>query len=200
MDQVWKTRGSLIVRAKNPDDHDAWNEFVSYYEPFIKMVLSRHWRLHHGHDDLVQLILIRLWKNLIQFDENRENVKFRSWLSGVIRNEALNYIKSQKKWASIKTIDSEVPVHFEKVECETEEKIEKEWQAFLCEKIMDHMNELFTGRAMEVFTRTIEGEKAEEIAEKLDIKVETVYKLRSRVKAKFKRELKQLKEKIEPHL
>lgn len=200
MEQIWKTRDTLIVRAKNPDDHDAWQEFVSFYEPFIKMVLSRHWRLHHGHDDLVQLILIRLWKNLIQFDEKRDNVKFRSWLGSVIRNEALNYVKSQKKWASIKLLDSDIPIEYEKVESETEEMIEKEWQAFLCEKIMDHMNVLFTGRAMEVFTMTIEGEDAETIAEKLDLKVETVYKLRSRVKAKFKRELKELKDKIEPHL
>jgi len=200
LDQIWKTRDSLIIRAQDPDDHDAWNEFVSYYEPFIKMVLSRHWRIYTGHDDLIQLILIRLWKNLIQFDQNRENVKFRSWLGSVIRNEALNYIKSQKKWSALKNIETELEFENEQVESDTDEIIEKEWQAFLCEKILDHMSEFFSGRAMEVFTLTIEGEKAEVISEKLSIKVETVYKLRSRVKAKFKRELQELKDKIEPHL
>ena len=164
------------------------------------MVLSRHWNIYSGHDDLVQLILIRLWKNLIQFDQNRKNVKFRSWLGSVIRNEALNYIKSQKKWTNMKTIDSDQPLTGEEVDSETDELIEKEWQAFLCEKIMEHMGQLFSGRAMEVFSMTVEGENAETISEKLDIKVETVYKLRSRVKAKFKRELKELRDKIEPHL
>mgnify|MGYP003394622441 CR=1 FL=1 len=35
------TRASLLLRLRDPRDHDAWVEFVSLYEPVIYRVLRR---------------------------------------------------------------------------------------------------------------------------------------------------------------
>lgn len=42
MEENWNTHQTLIQRAQNPDDASAWDDFVKYYETFIKMVLANH--------------------------------------------------------------------------------------------------------------------------------------------------------------
>jgi len=37
----WNTRKSLLLRASNPNDHEAFEEFVYYYKNFINMVFSK---------------------------------------------------------------------------------------------------------------------------------------------------------------
>ena len=32
MSDEWKTRQSLLMRAQDPTDEEAWSEFVKYYE------------------------------------------------------------------------------------------------------------------------------------------------------------------------
>ena len=43
MTDQWKTKLTLIERAKTePEDIETWDEFIKFYEPFIKMLLSKH--------------------------------------------------------------------------------------------------------------------------------------------------------------
>ena len=41
MSEEWKTRQSLVLRAKDPTDEEAWADFVKYYERFIYHLLHR---------------------------------------------------------------------------------------------------------------------------------------------------------------
>ena len=59
--QNWNTQQTLIQRAQNPEDEQAWDDFVSYYESFIKMVLFKSNISLNDTDDLIQAILIRIY-------------------------------------------------------------------------------------------------------------------------------------------
>ncbi|MDE0865267.1 MAG: hypothetical protein OSA98_15865, partial [Rubripirellula sp.] len=50
--EQWKTRQTLIDRARDPNDSQAWDEFTAYYGSFIRMVLMQ---LHAPLDDLEDL-------------------------------------------------------------------------------------------------------------------------------------------------
>ena len=39
--EQWKTRQTLIARARDPNDSQAWDEFTGYYASFIRMVLMQ---------------------------------------------------------------------------------------------------------------------------------------------------------------
>jgi hypothetical protein len=39
--EQWKTRQTLIARARDPNDSQAWDEFAGYYAGFIRMVLMQ---------------------------------------------------------------------------------------------------------------------------------------------------------------
>lgn len=60
----WETRQTLLQRAKDPDDHGAWEQFADYYHGFIQMILHKMDLSVQDHEDLIQEVLIKLWKSL----------------------------------------------------------------------------------------------------------------------------------------
>jgi RNA polymerase sigma-70 factor (ECF subfamily) len=76
--------------------------------------------------------------------------------------------------------------------------IEKEWEIYICERAMKNIQKIFSERALNVFKMFIEGVEVSEIAEKMDIKENSVYKLKNRVKAKYQQEIKDLCHHLEP--
>ena len=81
LNDEWKTRQSLLSRVKDPNDEDAWEDFVRYYEKFIFHLLHQMKINTDDFDDMVQEILLKLWKSLRTYD--REKAKFRTWLASV---------------------------------------------------------------------------------------------------------------------
>ena len=87
------THQTLIARVRDQYDESSWNEFVGYYEKYIYTVVCRLGLSHHDALDLVQNILLLLWKNLQNFDYQPEKCKFRSWMNKVIRNEVAGFFR-----------------------------------------------------------------------------------------------------------
>jgi DNA-directed RNA polymerase specialized sigma24 family protein len=61
---------------------------------------------------------------------------------------------------------------------------------------MKRVKACFSGHAIEVFELTLKEVPAEEIARRLDIKIDTVYKLRKRVNRKLREEATQLQQEL----
>ncbi len=86
MSNQWVTRQTLLQRAQNPDDEGAWEDFVFYYRDFIQVIIYKLKFSGKDTDDLTQVILLNLWKDLKTYDKN--NASFRNWLGRVINNAA----------------------------------------------------------------------------------------------------------------
>ena len=94
-EDLYLTRKTLLMRACDQKDQQAWEEFVAYYRPFIGIILRYLYVKEHDIDDLSQTVIINLWKKLDSFDADRS--KFRTWLSTVIRNAVTTFkIKDSK--------------------------------------------------------------------------------------------------------
>ena len=83
--EQWKTRQTLIARARDPNDSRAWDEFVGYYTSFIRMVLMQLHTPLDDLEDLSQTILVKLWQSLSTVELGRDHARFRTWLGPVIR-------------------------------------------------------------------------------------------------------------------
>ena len=193
------TRQTLLMRACNPDDHDAWDDFINYYQRFIYHILHKMNINLNEFDDLVQLVLVRLWKNIESYDRSKS--KFRTWLSHVTRNTVLNYIDQQKRQQNRQSHLAESQDIHDRLnamsETELETMVEKEWRAYVCTMALDNLRELFSGQAVDVFSLSQKDKSAAEIADMLGLKKESVYVLISRVKSKFVEEVKRLIKELE---
>ena len=55
----------------------------------------------------------------------------------------------------------------------------------------------FSGKAMDVFTMTLDGKSVDEIAAALQLTKDSVYVLRNRVQSRFRKEARQLRGNLE---
>lgn len=73
------TRVSLIERVKNFDD-ESWQNFFQTYWKLIYQLALRHGLTDEEAEEVVQLTMIEVSKNIPGFDYNPAKGSFRSWL------------------------------------------------------------------------------------------------------------------------
>ena len=183
------TKQTLIQRAKNPDDQQAWEEFTAYYTSFIYMVLKRISYNHQDHDDLAQEILLKLWSKLKKYEPQK--YKFRTWLSTVIRNTFLNFIdkksrqqkREEKAFSDTQNDDMESSSQLTQI-------IQQEWEIFTINLAMERIRPHFSESALTVFEMILENTPTKEIAEKTSMSENNICKIKSRIKERLQREVR----------
>ena len=171
-DPPWVTRVTLLQRAKDPDDHAAWEEFVRYYEGFIRVVVRQMRMSEADADDVTQSVLVKIWKNLPSFEVDKDRARFRTWLTTVIRNTVYNFTdKDQRRRNRHDDLANEheagvASVHRKSVS-ELETMIDREWEAYVANLAMNNVRPLFSERAMDAFSLSLDGIPMDEIAKRL---------------------------------
>lgn len=188
------------MRAKNQDDQVAWEEFVSYYREFIFMVLNQMSLHSVDVDDLVQDILVKIWKSLPSHIYDKDRARFRTWLSRLIRNQMLDHVRSGqrriRKHAA--AVDDETAEYsFVITEPEVGKIIQSEWEVYIVKRALNNISTLFSERAIEAFSMSMGGKSTAQIAEKLGVKPNSVIKLKNRVKERLIREIRHLRDELE---
>ena len=118
----------MLLRASDPDDHQAFEEFVYYYKNFITMVFFKLGVNNSQIDDLRQDLLLKLWRDIGKFDSTRENSNFRGWLSVVTRHEDYRFFRKSNKNPSDELPENHINLS---EESEVDKMIESEWKAYL---------------------------------------------------------------------
>ena len=193
MDDEWKTRKTLIERARDPNDSRAWDEFAGYYQGFIRMLLTKLQVAPDDHKDLSQDVLLKLWESLPTMEHGRNGAKFRTWMGAVIRNTVYTHgtqAASRKQREAKAARPNLVPADLDSL-------IENEWRDHIIELVIDRLNTSFSGKAMEVFMMTLDGKSVDDIASTLGLAKDTVYVLRNRVRSRFLMEAKRLRDQRE---
>ncbi|MBK1877714.1 RNA polymerase sigma factor [Pelagicoccus mobilis] len=191
------TRYTLLHRALDMKDDKAWAELVTHYRRFILYVLGELQVNASDREDLCQQVLISLMEDLPNYD--RERGRFRSWLSGVIRNKAVMFFRSQSRYQKrLENARQKALLEGDEHSSDVDEYIEQEWVAYIGTQAMERVRDAFEGRAVEVFEMGLDGVSAGDIAEKTGLTISTVYSLRKRVKKRLSEEIYELKAELEP--
>ncbi len=74
---------------------------------------------------------------------------------------------------------------------------EREWEIHLTNLALENIDPLFSGKAVDAFRLTLEGKSVKEIAQKLDLKENSVYRLKNRVKERLVIEIQHLRNELE---
>ncbi|MDF7824659.1 RNA polymerase sigma factor [Pontiellaceae bacterium B12227] len=197
MDDQYNTRQTLIQRLKENHDEQSWEEFLRIYRPYILAVI-RNMNIPEGDvDDIVQQVMIKLWKYIQTYSKDK---RFRSWLSSVTANCVKDYLRKRMRDAErIKEASENERLHYlRSVDLPEVERIaEKEWGIYLTNLALERIEDLFAGQAIQVFLLSLEGVPVEEIARITQLKENSVYRLKNRVKKRLVLEIEQLREELE---
>jgi RNA polymerase sigma-70 factor (ECF subfamily) len=87
------THSSLLFRLRDSQDHQAWVQFVSLYEPVAYRLLRRHGLQDADARDIMQEMFLAVSRSIQRWDPARERGSFRGWLSRVARNLVINWLK-----------------------------------------------------------------------------------------------------------
>src|SRR5688500_5685823 len=99
------TRASLLLRLRDPRDHDAWVEFVSLYEPVIYRVLRRAGLQDADSLEVSQDLFLAVNRNIEHWQVGTEHGSFRGWLRRVTRNLVVSWVRRQKRQVTTSAVD-----------------------------------------------------------------------------------------------
>ena len=71
------TQKTLLIKLRDQHDEASWHRFIDYYKNYIYVVIKGLGVGHSELDDVSQAILVKLWKNLPEFDYEPEKGTFR---------------------------------------------------------------------------------------------------------------------------
>jgi RNA polymerase sigma factor (sigma-70 family) len=194
-----QTRLTLIQRAQNPDDELAWNEFVEVYKNYIYVIIRQMGINDKDCEDILQQVLVKLWKKLPTFEYGVNKSKFRTWLGTLTHSSVVDFFRKQSSQnRRIEGASKEQMTHLNTISTpEIEEMAEREWRLYITNLAMTNIEQFFSGKAIDVFKMSIKGQSNQQISDELEIKIDTVYILKNRVKKRLTEEIKQLKSQYE---
>lgn len=180
------TRMTLIQKVKNRLDNNSWEEFARWYEPYIKAIAHKSGVPLPHIDDICQDILLRVWKNIENFEYDPSKCKFRSWLTTVSRNRIYTFFNKENKKQNDVEINEEI---VGPEEAELDEIIEKEWQAYIVNMALEKVRDSFSGKVVDIYVAFQEEKTVDVIAKEFGVSESSVYVYNKRVKAAMTREI-----------
>ncbi|MCM8529702.1 MAG: sigma-70 family RNA polymerase sigma factor [Lentisphaeraceae bacterium] len=184
----WLTRQTLLLRVKDRANEEAWTEFESYYRRYLYSILRRMNISPIDSEDISQQVLVKMWEKLPEFDIETRHSKFRSWLATVVRNQAINHLKKNKRHEHQELSDL-LP---NSSQTELEQLIDKEWRRSILKQAWHMIKEEFEEKTIRAFELSSSGLSTAEVATKLGITESSVYSFKSRVKDRLKNEVRRL--------
>ena len=188
---AWKTRESLLMRVKDQDDDKSWEDFVTYYRPFIYNVVRGMNLPHHDAEEIVQLVLLKSWNKLPKFDYDKGKGRFRGWLCMVTGNTVRDFLRKRKIPTEELSTEStkESPYSRYSDLPEIEKIAEKEWKRYISKLAWESVSKKFKPQVTQAFLMAVQSVPMEEIVLKLGIAESTVYVYKCRVQKELRAEI-----------
>lgn len=185
MAEIPPTRASLLLRLADPDDREAWGQFVDLYAPLVYGYARKQGLQDADAADLSQDVLRAVAGAIgrLQYDPKRG--AFRNWLFTVVRSKLSNWRSAQASHPCMSGNSDLLD------RCPAPNGVEAEWQAewerrlvtWACEQLRRETADL----TWQAFWRTaIDGKPGKQVAAELGLSVAAVYHARSRVLARLK--------------
>jgi len=191
MENQPKTRVSLIIRLRHPDDAAAWHEFVEIYQPLVFRLARKKGLQEADALDTTQEVLTRVAKAINRWDPDPEKGSFRGWLSRITRNLVIEFLRRKNRQpltSDNSSIDELIRSTPHRLDDSLESQmfdLEEQRQIFAwaAEKVRSTVQE----KSWQAFWLTaVENQTADSVSCKLDMTRGAIYIAKSRVMAKLK--------------
>ena len=199
MGQTYATRKTLLQRVRNQHDEESWTELVEVYRKYVYSVIRSLNISEHDADDILQQVFFKLWDKLPEMEPEEIN-RFRTLLSRITKHCTIDYIRKRSTAAEkLQQAAQDETMHYLRAIQlpEIDTIAEERWEVFLTNQALENVESQFSGQAVTVFRLSLNGIDAKDIAEQLGLEVNSVYRLRARVKTHLIKEIKHLRDELE---
>ncbi len=177
------TKPSLILRLKDLNDVQAWNEFAEIYEPLVYRLACKMGMQHADALDAKQEVMLHLAK-VVEEWRQQPGGSFHGWLYRVARNVMLRYVERHRRDPK-GTGDTQHQVCMTDIEApgsqltaEFDIEFKRQIFAWAIQRIRSEVEPTTWQAFWETF---VKGSSVGEVAAGLGISIGNVYVSRSRV-------------------
>jgi RNA polymerase sigma factor (sigma-70 family) len=199
-DNTWTTRETLLNRVRRQRDDDAWKEFVHYYRGYVYNIASRMGLSHHDTEEVVQNVMLMLWKKLPTFQYDSGKGRFRGWLCTVTADKVkhLQLQKSRDLERLTPSEQEELARYLREINTTPDPELaEEEWAAYVITLAWDNVREEFDENEGKAFEMVSNGASVDEVSEALGITTSSVYVYKKRVADRLKKEVARLNRELD---
>jgi RNA polymerase sigma-70 factor (ECF subfamily) len=189
-----RTSITLLGRLQsNPDDRQAWNDFVQRYGRIIYR-WCRHWNLQEADaEDVTQNVLLRLAQKmpLFVYDPSRS---FRAWLKTLTHHAWSDFVSSRQNRTQ-GSGDTQTLQVLQSIEArdDLEKQLDEAFDRELLDEAMERVRARVAPQTWEAFRLTaLEGLSGAEAAERIPMQVAQVFVARRRVQKMLQEEVSKL--------
>lgn len=155
---------------------------------------------HHDAEDLVQTIMFKLWNKMPEFEYKPGKGAFRGWLCRITQNETKNYLRKKNK--HFDRDDESKNKAMNESDCnvslpEIEKISKKEWEVYVSNLAWKNIKDEFSPKVQEAFVSLYSSKTSKEVADELDLEVNTVNVYKKRVKKRMIQEIKRLRRELD---
>ena len=183
-----ETRSSLMLRLREPQDQQAWAEFVSIYEPLVLRVLRQRGLQEADARDVTQQVVLAVTQAVQRWQPDGQQASFRRWLFSIARRLALRFLQRGHAKRGVGGTDMvELLDSLPEPEHRTAAAFDDEYRTEVFRWAADQVRSDFRETTWQAFWRTcVLNEPIIGVADRLGMSVGSVYVARSRVIARLK--------------
>lgn len=191
------TRESLIVRLRDVKNESAWDEFVSIYRPVIVRVAIARGLQPNDAEDLAQQVLITASSKIASWESDSQRGRFRTWLSRVIRNAAVNAMTRRIADRGLGGTTALQLLQGQSSADSDLAAIELQWQREAFRWASDRIRSEFQSATWDAFWLTaVESLPIAEVVQRTGKSAGAIYVAKSRVMQRLQQEVQQLEGKL----
>jgi RNA polymerase sigma-70 factor (ECF subfamily) len=191
------TRASLLLRLRDPRDHEAWLEFVSLYEPVVYRLLRHHGLQDADAREVMQNFFMAVSRSIDQFDTAPDRGSFRGWLRRVTRNLLTDWLRQGQRRA-LMFGGSHLLAMLENLPDASgpeSQEFDQELRRQVFQRAAELVQDEFQPQTWQAFWQTsVDGISTAQVAANLGISAGAVRVARSRVLARLRSAVRNLEE------
>lgn len=182
------TSSTLLQRAQQLGDQEAWKRLVDLYTPLLYSWTRRIGLKGDDARDVVQDVLVVLVKELPQFQYDPARGAFRSWLKTITRNRCREKFRDRLQAEPI----SDFARVFSEVDA-LDDFWEREYQQLLIQRASELLQAEFEPTTWQAYWEyVVRRRSADEVAAEMGLTRNAVYLAKHRVLRRLREELKGL--------